>query len=750
MPRPRRPEQRLEALANEHKWFVSGGRRVLWAPEFPVYLDQPGFWDPGTYLELKFPTLLTWALLENARPLALTAGPRRWRPDRLTARFDTPGLRLDETKTITLEDAFTSTLQLKNTTRRPRTLDLVLWARVDAYDLGSPLFRQPQRNQSGVTGRYETSDEAGQAEHRLRLAWSLTRPDGQPAHQSSAVMTSEPGGEWPDWHLTPFYETFDRWLPDVCEWEGGIEYRHARPMRKQVFIALHRRLQLKPGGSTTLVGACRIIPATRRQPAAPRVPSWQDYLAQTPDFTCSDPYFQKYYDYRWYGLRANAVDHATGPLREPCVFEGINPGWFRHAISYSAQILPRDLRWLHDPALAQGCITNFLREQDASGFIHGGLLTGATSRRRHTGHLYHSDWGGAVRSVYSIHPERRFLRTCYEPLARYAQWFDRQRDQENWRLYDVCNQAETGQEYMSRYLFVDRKADEWGPFQLKGVDATVYIYRLQQALAWMAETLGDTRAHGRWQQAAAETGNAIHRRMWDPRRQKFCDVHPQTGKRSPVRALTDFYPFLTDLVGRAHVATLRRHLLDKNAFWTPFPAPSTALDDQTADPFGRWLKKRKNCPWNGRTWLMTNSHIAEVLARAALHLDRRLERYATEFLRRFIHMLFVDRDLDQPTSYEYYNPLTGQAPFFRGTEEYMHSWIIDLLIKYVVGLRPQPDGRIIIAPLDFGLEHFALTNCQVAGRPVEVTWDSQTLAARIDGRRYARKGIGSLDVSTAP
>ena len=160
--------------------------------------------------------------------------------------------------------------------------------------------------------------------------------------------------------------------------------------------------------------------------------------------------------------------------------------------------------------------------------------------------------------------------------------------------------------------------------------------------------------------------------------------------------------------------------------------------------YGRWLGKRHCCPWNGRTWLMTNSHIADVLAQAARTLDPGLEAYAVTLVTRFIHMLYTDRDLSRPTSFEYYNPVTSQAPFFRATDDYMHSYIIDLILRHVVGLQLQPDGELLIQPLQFGLSHFSLENGVVAGRPLRVRWDGKSLSATYGKRSARRKGWGSL------
>jgi hypothetical protein len=336
--------------------------------------------------------------------------------------------------------------------------------------------------------------------------------------------------------------------------------------------------------------------------------------------------------------------------------------------------------------------------------------------------FYHSNWGLAVRELHRVHPDRAFLEKVYQPLADYMGYFQRERDADETGLYDVISQWETGQEFMSRYQQVDPKADQGGYFRLKGLDATVYIYELQQTLAWMAGILGKPDGP-KWQAMAAATRQAVRQRMWDPAQEFFYDVDPATGQRTTAKAAIGFYPFMAQgLAGPEHLAIFKRHLFNEKEFWTPYPVPTTSKDDPTYSPDGEWNGQRLVCPWNGRTWLMTNSHVAESLARAALDLDASLKPQAVDFINRFIKMLFLDGDLERPSSYEYYNPVTGQAPFFRGTEDYMHSWIVDLIIKYVVGVQPGDEGHLRIRPLPFNLDYFTLDRLKIGGHWLRITW----------------------------
>ncbi|MDE3076838.1 MAG: hypothetical protein KGJ86_15590, partial [Chloroflexota bacterium] len=321
-------------------------------------------------------------------------------------------------------------------------------------------------------------------------------------------------------------------------------------------------------------------------------------------------------------------------------------------------------------------------------------------------------------------------------LVRYAEFFDLERDPEGCHLYDVVNQAETGQEYMSRYQAVDPTADQWGPLRLKGVDATVYVYELQRTLDWLAGVLGKNADVAHWRQQAAATRQAVLQSMWDPGLELFTDVDPQSGNRTGVKCAAGFYPFMTDIAGAQHLAALRRHLFDPGEFWTAYPVPATSADDAYFNAEAEWKGKRQSCPWNGRVWPMTNSHVCEALARASQTLDPTLKPRAAELIQRFVRMMFFDGDPGRPNCFEHYNPLTGHPSTYRGIDDYQHSWVVDLLVRYLAGLQPVLDGSLVIDPLPFDLAAFQLDNVTVRGHAAAVRWNEETgFEVFLDGRK---------------
>jgi hypothetical protein len=150
-----------------------------------------------------------------------------------------------------------------------------------------------------------------------------------------------------------------------------------------------------------------------------------------------------------------------------------------------------------------------------------------------------------------------------------------------------------------------------------------------------------------------------------------------------------------------------------------------------------------NCPWNGRVWPMTNSHVAEALAQAALRFDdATLSRKAAVFMKRFVQMLFAEGDPERPNCFEHYNPLSGKPCRYRGVDDYQHSWVVDLIIKYVCGIRPQDDA-LVIDPFPFDLDTFRVEDVPVRGAQISVRRSGDAFRVEVDGEDAGESSLGT-------
>ncbi|MEP7345253.1 MAG: hypothetical protein ABI877_08295, partial [Gemmatimonadaceae bacterium] len=742
----------IDLLAREDKWYLGCGDGIIFAPQFPVWLDAPGFWDEGTVYQYSFAPLFTVTMLDEAGDeVVLRATSRRWTPSELTVDFESrDGVRATETRSVHIGGVFVSEWRI--TTSRQRSLHLVAWTAQDATSIDHESVRW------GKTLAFNrTLTDRREVPFLVHAELACVSGGGA---TSWAASLSEKSALHPHWRLTPFVE---QWrmesLPRRVQLEGisrdGLMYaavHHALPSdAREASAGFALRLTAAdpamrhgrgrhagPRRSTTPTP----LSSPRVRSTAPTPGSlgaasrrrWHDLFAMVPQFRCSDPYLERYYWYRWYGLWLNAIDGGVGNYDAPTMCEGI--GFFHQPITYSGQCHIRELRWLSDPAWARGVLRSFFRHQRPDGSLHGRVyvnhLTGTD--------FYHANWGDALLALDAVWPDDPFILEIYPALAKHSDWLATTRDVDATGMIDVVDQYETGQEYMSRYQAVDPAADAYGwenRIRLKGIDVTVYAYALARALERLAERSGAADDVEKWRERAARIASSVRERMWDPATGMFSDVNPVTGGRTGVAAAVCFYPYFTDIAEEKHLAGLERNLFDPTRFWSLYPVPSSALDDPLFNAEAEWKGKRHVCPWNGRVWPMTNSHIVEALGRWATPARPALRSGLVRLVRQYVRMMYDKGNLDRPNCFEHYNPFTGQASVYRGIDDYQHSWVVDLLIQYVAGVRPHAGG-LTIDPFPFGLEEVELTGVQVRGRMVAVGVSDDHYTVVVDGERYDR------------
>lgn len=84
-----------------------------------------------------------------------------------------------------------------------------------------------------------------------------------------------------------------------------------------------------------------------------------------------------------------------------------------------------------------------------------------------------------------------------------------------------------------------------------------------------------------------------------------------------------------------------------------------------------------------------------------------LRTKASEALMKAITLMFHQNDPSRPNSYEHYDPITGTPSLYRGYDDYMHSWIVDLIMRHAVGVIPGEDH---VDPLPLGVDWIECTD----------------------------------------
>ncbi len=738
-------EEALDLLRRSDKHYLGAGDGTLFAPPHPLWLDVPGFWDEGQVYLHRLGPLFTMSLVDDGgleRPLRLVE--RAWSPHGMAAIYSDGEVEVVERRSVRPGGHFVSELDVLSGVRAGGWV--VAWTAQETTLV--PDRSSVEAGPGGIRFTRFAEDAQRRGEPlAMECTLELEGASGWAVHESE-MMPDYPNV--PRWGVTPFADRWDGGDGGI----GGVTNGESPEGggRRLLYIGLATRIVLNGMGVGRVRAGMTVRPASpglRNAAMSPRAPEmrrgsaaaesrdeWIEFFDRAPSLRCSDPWLSRYFAYRWYGLRLNFLDPAGNYRHRTCA-EGTD--YFHCAISYSAWCHARELRWLPDTRRARGAVQTFLEHQRADGSLPGRVYLDHDRRTD----FYIADWGGALTALEEALPGGAPAADLYGPLHRYADWLDGDRDGEGTGLYDVRDPYETGQEYMRRYTAVDAEADRQHfdfRLRLKGVDITVYAYRLRRALAAAARQLGRDEEAGQHDAVAERIRDAVRARMWDPDAGLFFDVDPRTMGRTGVKAAVCFYPYGTDIAGAEHVDGLRRNLFDPATFWTPFPVPSTAADDPTFSADAEWRGVRRSCAWNGRVWPMTNSHVVEALAGAATH-DPGLRVRVSELLQRYVRMLCFDGDPARPNCFEHYSPVTGRASVYRGIDDYQHSWINDLVIRFLAGFRPSGE-RAVVDPFPGGPEELRLDRLPWRGHEVGVAITGGRFRVTVDGRVAGSGGVG--------
>lgn len=715
----------LARLGRKDKWFLGGGKGAIYAPPFPKHLLAPGFWDECYLADIRIPRLFTVLFLdERGNPIKFESYHKGWRPDRLTVMHYSGDVVIRERRCVTEGNAWVTELELVTAVR---PIHVFLWA-------------MPEVNPSWTGAPWQSATDVSVTDHSMRVrfetAWpgELT-PDrtgidresiqsdvalgaALPIHLeygssheriSWTVNTAQRHDDSPLYEISVLPEKFARGrLPGDFQF-GREGFAH---LVQHYILEDRKPLVLACGaGLSPEAAQASLEDAVKGDPIGRSGAAWREYFQGVPQFDSSDDFLTSAYWYRWYGLRLNTVDlplpiHGGGTFA-PFVTEGV--GFFRNFVSYSAQAHLREVSWMHDPSLAIGILDNLDRVQRADGSFPGHSYSCRPSRD-----FYHADFASGANRLLRNHG---ILRADHmETLRRYADYLVTHRagspDPTGATMYNIFDQNETGQEYMSRYRFANRSADDWASFCVGGVDATEYALRLFGFLCFHYHVeFKDREKANHYAKLSHGARLGLIELAYDPEAQFFCDVTSE-GVRSPERPATGLYPLATGEYawhnhGIPMDAILERWLQNRDEFWLPAGFPATAKSDDTFNAEAEWKDRRLNCPWNGRSWPMANCHLVEGFAtigalgtewsrRSRPEWGNALQRSSAEALMKTIRLMFHQGDPFRPNSYEHYDPITGVASLYRGYDDYMHSWIVDLIMHYAVGvgnnneLRPLP------------------------------------------------------------
>jgi putative isomerase len=353
--------------------------------------------------------------------------------------------------------------------------------------------------------------------------------------------------------------------------------------------------------------------------------TWHAWFAAAPEV---QPAYRRQYYYAWWVMRAGLISTRFYTTRE-----AMTPSKIHYVGVWQWDAYFHALAYRHvDKGLAHDQLRILLDHQREDGMIPDAVHDEGTVT--HLAFPVDADvtkppllaW--AAWKLYQTDGDVQFLNEIYEPIVRWNNWWFERNDLDGDGLCEYQHPYSSGLDDSPLW-------DEGMP--VTAPDLNTYLCMQQEALANIAEVLGEKEEAARWRQSAAAQAERIIGSLWDPVAGLFWAMRGD--QRIEVRTPFSLYPLITGRMPPEIVARLVRHLTDERQFWTPFPVPTVARDDPRFDPLQMW---------RGPTWVNVNYLLIEGLVRSG-RAD-----LAHELRRRTLAMVLGHEDI-----YEYYHPLTG-------------------------------------------------------------------------------------------
>jgi hypothetical protein len=229
----------------------------------------------------------------------------------------------------------------------------------------------------------------------------------------------------------------------------------------------------------------------------------------------------------------------------------------------------------------------------------------------------------------------------YDRLGKYIdKWFSYDSDHNGLPTWNSADAAGTDNQWS--------RAGALASFTIEGADLASYLVRELQAMAVIADHLGQSADVAAYNNRANDVIRLINQTFWDEKDGMYYDRNEKTGMLVKVKSATNFMPLFAGAATPERAGRLvREHLTNENEFWLAYPVASYAK----TEPDYYQGSLHRECNWRGPTWAPTNTMIFHGLVRYGY--NDVAETLATR--------LFDMALLKNSALREYYNAETGQG-----------------------------------------------------------------------------------------
>ncbi len=362
---------------------------------------------------------------------------------------------------------------------------------------------------------------------------------------------------------------------------------------------------------------------------------WEEWFSEVPPVR---PEFYPQYLYAWWLMAAGIIStrffttrevltpskiHYVGVWQWDALFHALA---FRHA---HHRLAKDQLRILLDHQREDGMLPDAVHDEGTITHLDFPIEADVTKPPL----LAWTIW-----KIYETTGDKEFLQETYEATSRWINWWLQKNDRDGDGLCEYGHPFSSG---------LDDSPLWDGGMPVCSPDLNAYLILQMQCLADIAAVIGETSDVDKWKDQAAALMNRMDEILWDEQASLYFAHH----EKEVIRLRTPFslFPLLVGSLSPERAASLVEHLFDEKTFWTAFPVPSVAIDETAFDP---------EQMWRGPAWVNVNYLLVEGLTRSG---------YLKEAQK--LRLITLQKLMDLPDFYEYYNPLTGTpgskaAPIF--------------------------------------------------------------------------------------
>lgn len=355
---------------------------------------------------------------------------------------------------------------------------------------------------------------------------------------------------------------------------------------------------------------------------------WERWFAQVPQV--DEPLRSQYY-YAWWVMGNNLLA-PQGYFRR----ESVAPSKAHYVGAWQWDNYFHALAFRYtDAALARDQIAFMLDHQQPDGMIPDAVYDEGTITQLQipvaAAVTKPPILGWVAMLVFAQTGDEQMLREIYQPLVRWNSWWFGLNDDDSDGIIQYSHPFSSGLDDSPLW-------DQGVP--VEAVDLNTYLCIQMQSLSRMARILGHGHEAEMWQRKSDTLAERMIEHFYDRKAGLFWS---QKDHQS-IRVLTPFslYPLWTGCMPPKIASRLVAHLHDPHTLWTPHPLPTVAINDSHYDPFQMW---------RGPVWININYIFVEALARAGYPAA------AHDLAERTLRLVMSQNDI-----YEYYHPITGEAP----------------------------------------------------------------------------------------